>query len=31
MAVVAIPYYEDSNPGFVEQARTALTEILDHD
>lgn len=31
MAVVAIPYYTDSNPGFVEQARNALNVILDHD
>jgi aminoglycoside phosphotransferase (APT) family kinase protein len=29
MAVVAIPYYTDSNPGFVAQARNALNQILD--
>lgn len=28
MAVLAIPYYADTNPGFVGQARRALAEIL---
>jgi len=28
MSVVAIPYYEDTNPMFVAQARSALNEIL---
>jgi aminoglycoside phosphotransferase (APT) family kinase protein len=28
MAVAAIPYYADSNPVFVAQARNALDEIL---
>jgi aminoglycoside phosphotransferase (APT) family kinase protein len=31
MSVAAIPYYADTNPAFVRQARRALTEILnDH-
>lgn len=29
MAVLAIAYYAETNPGFVEQARRALREILD--
>lgn len=29
MAVAAIPYYRDTNPGFVAQARLALTRILE--
>lgn len=31
MAVVAIPYYGESNPGFANQARRALCEILQNE
>jgi aminoglycoside phosphotransferase (APT) family kinase protein len=31
MAVAAIPYYTDTNPGFASQARSALNEILSDD
>jgi hypothetical protein len=28
MAIAAIPYYADANPGFASSARKALQEVL---